>query len=99
MCLCLILTSVCINGNPINKDIDLKSERSPEEWGDHFQGDLELSEQQLSNLKRGAKTGIIDARYKWIKGSNGKVVIPYIINADSGYSKKQLMQNITVRFN
>lgn len=83
----LILTSVFINGNPINDNINLKSQISPEEWGEHFQGDLQLSLQQTNDLNRGSRTGIIDTRYKWIKSSNGKVVIPYIIDANSGYSK------------
>jgi hypothetical protein len=53
-------------------------------YGDHFQGDIELSPEQeeifmANSSSKGSRTGIVDTRYRWPKNTQGQVIVPYYI--------------------
>lgn len=57
------------------------------EYGEHFQGDIKLTEEQEESLKtdgRNARTGILNGARRWPK-INGRVTVPYTI--DGTFSK------------
>jgi len=56
------------------------------EYGDYFQGDIILDEDQMELLKSkadyeefGIRTGRIWERYRWPKNNYGNVIVPYVI--------------------
>lgn len=87
MILCLLIAY--ISAEPISEvNEPIKNEVNLEE-GDHFQGDVIISERQLKYMrssKKLSKTGLIDSRYRWMKISSGQVKIPYYIEPSSPYS-------------
>jgi hypothetical protein len=66
--------------------------RSDLEFGDKFQGDIFLTPEQeeLINQVESSKftrTGLVDEYYRWPKNSEGEVVVPYMFQTSSGFSK------------
>ncbi|KAL7020188.1 hypothetical protein ACKWTF_011406 [Chironomus riparius] len=64
------------------------------QYGDLFQGDIELVPEQVKLLNGTGedadladRTGLISAVYRWPKNRNGKVIVPYIISSND-YSFK-----------
>lgn len=69
---------------------ELTDSRFNLEDGDFYQGDIELSEDQIDILNMtvnedesddefGTRTGLLWEGYRWSKNSRGKVVVPYTI--------------------
>jgi hypothetical protein len=82
----LLLLRCEVESNPVS--VESKLDYDPEN-GDFFQGDIELSPEQekmfLSNsTDRGGRTGYFNNR--WPK-KNGIVVVPYIFDSASAFSK------------
>jgi hypothetical protein len=66
------------------------------ELGNHFQGDIRLSQEQEDELLNPSsselrstdiRTGKLHFRYRWPKNSEGFVNIPYKFDAESNFSK------------
>jgi hypothetical protein len=62
------------------------------EYGEYFQGDLELMPEQDKVFKSKDESDILDTRtgqlneyYRWPKNSQGYVIVPYHIYEESGY--------------
>jgi hypothetical protein len=66
-----------------------------------FQGDIVLTEDQQKYFNSSQeqdddepfRTGLIDKRYRWLKDSEGKVIVPFIIATDSEYCEFFLKNN------
>ena len=91
---CVLILSLvisCITAASISEIIEpIQNEVNLEE-GNHFQGDVVMSEQQLNymrSLKKLPKSGLLNSRYRWIKNSLGQVKIPYYFEPSSPYSKQ-----------
>lgn len=76
-----------------NPDANLNAEFKAE----LFQGDIKLTEEQesfFSSPKEDGeedeegvlfKTGLIDRKYRWKKNSDGKAIVPYVINSEADF--------------
>lgn len=65
-------------------------------FGDKFQGDIKLTEEQKKLISSGAEgvrpsTGWRHPWFKWPQNANGHVVMPYRIQESEGYRKKFLL--------
>lgn len=59
-------------------------------YGDHFQGDIKLTEEQremLSGNSVNSKTGWTWVPYQWIKNAQGIVEIPFRFDHNAGFSE------------
>jgi hypothetical protein len=77
----------------IDPQLKVENEHSKNlEYGDHFQGDIDLSPEQDQafnsdeNFGKGGRTGQLSTSYRWPKNSQGYVIVPFVIHAQSGYS-------------
>lgn len=59
-------------------------EKSPEELGNHFEGDMQLTPQQIMDLNK--RNGVLDQRYRWLKNGQ-RVHVFYAFQSGSSYSK------------
>lgn len=66
-----------------NEELVEQSSRSDLEYGDHFEGDMIIPQDEEENIRSG-RYGLVATKYRWPK-SGGYVRVPYTINA--GYSK------------
>jgi hypothetical protein len=63
------------------------------EYGGHYQGDIHLSPEQEEAFKpdtnsgKVGRTGQLSTSYRWPKNSQGFVLVPFVIHAQSGYSR------------
>lgn len=65
--------------------------RSESEFGDKFQGDIDLTPEQeaiINGTARGGRTGLLNTKYRWPKNSAGYVMVPYAFQPFSQFSKK-----------
>lgn len=64
--------------------------RSESEFGNKFQGDIDLTPEQeaMMNGTRGGRTGLLNNFYRWPKNQNGYVVLPYAFEPNSMFCKK-----------
>lgn len=89
--LILSLIIVCISGESVSEIKDsLQNEVNLEE-GNHFQGDVVMTDEQLKYMrgsKKLSKTGLVNSRYRWIKNALGQVIVPYYLEPSSPYSEK-----------
>lgn len=75
-------------GFPAENDFIAKS---PEELGNHFEGDMQLTPQQIMDLNK--RNGVLDQRYRWLKNGQ-RVHVFYAFQSGSSYSKiNHLFQN------
>lgn len=75
---------------------------------DLFQGDILLTPEQ-EEPQRSGRLGLKNEAYRWPKNSQGRVIVPYTIQASAGYSNifyciermglKRLLLNLTVLIN
>ena len=86
--LCLVIT--CISAASILEvDEHITNEVNLEE-GNHFQGDVLMTDQQLEYMRGSiklARTGLTNSRYRWLKIASGQVNIPYYLEPSSPYSE------------
>lgn len=78
----------CVQQNVVDK----RSVPVPDLSEEFFQGDIELNEEQKNLIlnPRMSRTGVRDIVVRWPKNKNGLVIIPYQINSNSGYSKREI---------
>ncbi|XP_070490773.1 hatching enzyme 1.2-like [Chironomus tepperi] len=79
--LCLL---VALNANPIELE---------QEYGDKFQGDIVLTPEQQTETEhtgRAGRTGTVNTKVRWPK-INGRVTVPYVIDADYSSSERNLI--------
>lgn len=90
----LDLSTLLNNSNILRSDNDTaelmfeeQSERKPQ-YGDLYQGDIELMPEQVKILNSTGeeadladRTGLISAVYRWPKDRRGKVNVPYLISS------------------
>lgn len=77
--LTLCVVAISTIANPIEND-----NLNPD---DFYQGDIKLTPEEQNNQRSG-RLGTLNTRARWPKDSRGRVIIPYTIQASSGYSKK-----------
>lgn len=73
----------------------------PEEQGDAFQGDMILTEEQRQEMFDTSivesRTGLLADKYRWPKNSNGKPIVPYVI--DNRFCKLLFRWFLNEKFN
>lgn len=83
----LLITWICAESvleveEPVHNEVNL-------EEGNHFQGDVVITEQQLKKMRgsnKKSKTVLTNSMYRWFKNSAGQVNIPYYLEPSSPYS-------------
>lgn len=69
------------------------------EEGNNFQGDIDLEPDQLEILMSNdtedgssslTRIGLLSELYRWPKNKHGKVVVPFVISNNAGYSKLKM---------
>lgn len=65
-------------------------EVSPEEIGGYYEGDMQLSEEQMRLLQTNSRSGIIFEQYRWPK-SRGLVMVPFKYQNGSNYSELSIL--------
>lgn len=84
----LLITWICAESileveEPMQNEVNL-------EEGNHFQGDVVITEEQLKNMRgsnKRSKTVLTNSMYRWFKNSAGQVNIPYYFEPSSPYCK------------
>lgn len=84
LCVCFVAVVIKVSAIPV-----------PEEdeglYGDRYQGDIELTDEQKQLIYGGedveGNTGMLDTRWRWPMNLNRRVIVPYRIEARQGYSK------------
>jgi hypothetical protein len=87
------LIVISVSSNPV--EIEKHADKYLGKYGHHFQGDLQLTKDQLRSMTSPsnapiARTGLIDKRYRWSYKENGKVVIPYQFEEGEEYGKSDV---------
>lgn len=65
-------------------------EVSPEEMGDFFEGDMDLSLEQTSFLQGNSRAGVLLETLRWPSSPNGIVSVPYQFQSGSLYCESGL---------
>jgi hypothetical protein len=85
----ILCLSLSINAYPYSEvEVDGRSES---EFGDKFQGDIDLTPEQeaiINGTARGGRTGLLNTKYRWPKNSAGYVMVPYAFQPFSQFSKR-----------
>lgn len=80
--------SRCVNQNLVAK----RSVKVPDLSEEFFQGDIKLTDEQrdlMSNQREG-RTGVRDIVVRWPKTKSGLVIIPFTIDINSGYTRREI---------
>lgn len=79
----LILVAIV---SQLSKSFSIPLEIFADEMGEFFEGDMELSSDQIRMLERSTKAGILLEGLKWPR-VNGSVFVPYEFRSESLYCK------------